>query len=261
MKLEVLDVSFSYNQHLALEDISVTVEKGSIVSLVGPNGSGKTTLIKCINRILKPNTGSITIDERDIKEMKLVELAKTFGYVPQVQVSFFPFTVFDAVLLGRRPYIKWGVRSSDKEIVSKLLAQVGIEHLAFRHFNELSGGERQKVVISRALAQEPDILLLDEPTSSLDIKHQLEILDIVKSIAEEKDVTVIISIHDLNLASRFSDKIILMNKGKVFANKTPEEVITVENIRKVFGVDVKIDDFSGKPYTIPITPINEIWKR
>jgi iron complex transport system ATP-binding protein len=258
VKLEVSDVCFSYNQHLALEDISVTVEKGSIVSLVGPNGSGKTTLIKCMNRILKPHSGTIRISDRDIHEMKLVELAKTFGYVPQVQVTFFPFTVFDAVLLGRRPYIKFGVRASDKEIVSKILEQVGIEHLAFRHFNELSGGERQKVVIARALAQEPEILLLDEPTSSLDIKHQLEILDIIKDISALKEVTVIISIHDLNLASRYSDKIVLMKEGKIFTNKTPDEAITKENIREVFGVEVKINDNSGKPYTIPITPINDI---
>jgi len=262
MKLEIVGVGFSYGSRPVLEDVTMSVNEGDVVSLVGPNGAGKTTLLKCINRILKPRKGVVLIEKRDIREMKLRELAKLLGYVPQISAHSFPFTVFDTVLLGRRPYVNWSVSLKDKEIVSQTLALMGIEDLALRQLNELSGGERQKVIIARALAQEPQVLLLDEPTSNLDIKHQLEVLGIIRSVIKEKRIAAIIAIHDLNLASRFSDKVILLHKGRIYDAGEPAKVFTRENIRTVYGVDVEIvnveiNNNSGIPYIIPITPVTK----
>jgi len=255
MKLEIRGVNFSYDSRPVLEDVTMNVDEGNVVSLVGPNGSGKTTLLKCINKILKPKKGVVLVEEKDVREMKLKELAKLLGYVPQISVSSFPSTVFDTVLLGRRPYINWSVSPKDREIASQTLALMGIEDLALRHLNELSGGERQKVIIARALAQEPQVILLDEPTSNLDIKHQLEVLGIIRSVVKKKRIAALIAIHDLNLASRFSDKIILLHKGKIYDAGEPAKVLTQENIRTVYGVEVEINN-SGTPYIIPLTPVN-----
>lgn len=257
MKLEVLGVNFSYGSRLVLQDVTMSIEKGSVVGLVGPNGSGKTTFLKCINGILKPSEGSIMIEKREIREMKLGDLAKLLGYVPQVHSSSFPFTVFDAVLLGRRPHVKWDVKPNDRDVVSKTLALMGIENLAFRQLGELSGGEKQKVIIARALAQEPRILLLDEPTSNLDIRHQLKVFAIIRSLAQTRGMAVVVSIHDLNLASRYSDKIILLHKGRIDAAGQPIEVLTPENVRVVYGVDVAVHNHSGIPYIIPVAPVDQ----
>jgi len=255
MKLEIRGVGFSYDSRPVLEDVTMSVDKGNVVSLVGPNGSGKTTLLKCINKILKPNKGVVLVEERDVREMKLKELAKLIGYVPQTSTNSFPSTVFDTVLLGRRPYVNWSVSSKDREIVARTLTLMGIEDLALRHLNELSGGERQKVIIARALAQEPQVILLDEPTSNLDIKHQLEVLGIIRSVVEEKEIAAVIAIHDLNLASRFSDKIILLHKGRIYDVGEPAKVLTQENIKTVYGVDVEIYNDSGIPYIVPVRPV------
>ena len=255
MKLEIRGVSFSYNSRPALDNVTINVAEGNLLSLVGPNGSGKTTLLRCIDKILKPKKGVILVNGKDTRKIKLKELARLLGYVPQVTMSSFPSTVFDTVLLGRRPYVTWGVSPKDKEIVSQTLALMGIEELAFRHINELSGGERQKVIIARALAQEPQVLLLDEPTSNLDIKHQLEVLGIIKSVVEERGIVAVIAIHDLNLASRFSDKIVLLHKGRIYDVGEPAKVLTQENIRTVYGVDVEINNDSGIPYIVPVRPV------
>ena len=255
MKLEIRGVSFSYNSIPALEDITMNVTQRMVVSIVGPNGSGKTTLLRCINKILKPKKGVVLIEEKDTREIKLRELAKLIGYVPQTTASSFSTTVFDTVLLGRRPYVNWGVSPRDKTIVSNVISLMGLEDLALRRLNELSGGERQKVIIARALAQEPQVLLLDEPTSDLDIKHQLEVLGIIRSIVKEKGIAAVIAIHDLNLASRFSDKIVLLHKGRIYDVGEPAKVLTQENIRTVYGVDVEINNDSGIPYIVPVRPV------
>jgi len=258
MKLEIVGVSFSYDGRPVLENVTMSVDEGNVVSLVGPNGSGKTTLLKCINKILKPKKGTVLVEERDIREIKLKELAKLLGYVPQTPTYSFSFTVFDTVLLGRRPYINWSISPKDKEIVSQALALMGIEDLALRYLNELSGGERQKVIIARALSQEPQVLLLDEPTSNLDIKHQLEVLGIIRSVVKEKRIVAVIAIHNLNLAFRFSDKVILLHKGRIHDAGEPAKVLTKENIRTVYGVEVEINNSEiGIPYIIPIAPVNK----
>ncbi|GAW92203.1 ABC transporter ATP-binding protein [Calderihabitans maritimus] len=255
MIIEVKRLHFSYGSCPVLEDVTLEVEKGEVVSLVGPNGSGKTTLLKCLNKILKPKKGTVLLMGKDVSKMNLKELARLSGYVPQNGVRAFPSTVFDIVLLGRRPYIEWRVSLRDKEIVSDLLRLMGLEEMALRDFNELSGGQKQKVLIARAFAQEPEILLLDEPTSNLDLKHQLEVMNLVSSTAKEKGVAAIISMHDLNLASRFSDKMVFLREKRIYAIGRPEEVLTPDNVRAVYGVETVVNKDSGRPYIIPLEPL------
>ena len=253
LKLTINKLSFTYTGIQVLKDVEMEVGLGEILSIVGPNGSGKSTLLKCINRILKTQQNTVLIDGKDTSEVTLKELSKIMGYVPQSSTSTFPFTVFDVVLMGRKPYIHWNLSERDNEIVAEMLDFLGIGELAMRYFNELSGGEQQKVIMARALAQQPQILLLDEPTSSLDIKHQLEILGMLKSLTQSKERSVIVSMHDLNLASRFSDRMIMLKQGKIFASGTPESVLTEANIETVYGVSCKVtDSILGKPQVVPM---------
>jgi len=252
MKLKVKGVHFNYNGVSALDDVSIEIGDGEVVSLVGPNGSGKSTLLKCINKILKPKRGAILVEGENLSNIGLNEMAQLLGYVPQSANYLFPSTVFDAVLLGRRPYVHWSVSPRDKEVVSQILAATGLESMVLRYFNELSGGERQKVLIARALAQEPELLLLDEPTSNLDLRHQLEILDLITATVREKRISAIMAIHDLNLASRFSDKIIFLTEGRIYAAGEPAMVVTSENIKAVYGVEAVINNDSERPHIIPL---------
>jgi iron complex transport system ATP-binding protein len=253
LKLTVNDLSFGYAGVSILKNVDLSVELGELVAIVGPNGSGKSTLLKCINRILKTKPNSILIDDQDTSKFTLKELSKLMGYVPQTSVSAFPFTVFDVVMMGRKPYVHWSIGERDNDIVFQMMTLLGIDHLATRHFSELSGGEQQKVIIARALAQQPKILLLDEPTSSLDIKHQLEILCILRGLAQSKGHTVIVSIHDLNLASRFCDRLFMLKRGCIYAMGTPEEVLTVQNIEAVYGIKTDVStSTTGKPIVMPI---------
>jgi len=240
LKLTINKLSFSYNASPILKDVNLEVGLGEMVCIVGPNGSGKSTLLKCINRILKTTQNTVLINGEDASTINLKELSKLMGYVPQSSKSAFAFTVFDVVLMGRKPYINWNLSDRDSEIVAEMLDFLGIGNLAMRHFTELSGGEQQRVIIARALAQQPQLLLLDEPTSSLDIKHQLEILCILKALAESKHCSVIVAMHDLNLASRFSNRLLMLKQGCVFAVGTPESVLTEKNIESVYGVKVSV---------------------
>jgi len=237
--IEVKDLSFSYGKNPILDKIGFCVNEGEALSIIGPNGSGKTTLLRCMNRILNP-AGEVTVDGINIKELNRIEVARIFGYVPQDGFYQFPQTVFDTVLLGRKPYITWGVSRKDIEIISTYLDLMDLEKFALRYFNELSGGERQRALIARALSGEPKVLLLDEPTSNLDLKHQYEIFKMIKKLAKENNITVILAIHDLNLSARFSDRIIMLKEGKIFAEGIPEAVLIPENIRNVYGIEVVI---------------------
>jgi len=258
MKLVIRNVTFSYRSTPALKDICFEVKKGELVSLIGPNGSGKTTLLKCIDGILKPHRGSVFVDGKGVSNMSLKEISKLMGYVPQnVSTASFPFTVFDIVLAGRRPHIGWSVGDEDVAVVTNILNYMGIGHLATRYFSELSGGEQQKVMIARALVQLPQALLLDEPTSNLDIRHQLEVLQMLNHLCKEMGLSVIAAMHDLNLASRFSDKMIMLKDGCIFAAGAPEEVITADNIMAVYGVRAHVSlTEDGRPHVIPIEPVD-----
>ncbi|MCW3995995.1 MAG: ABC transporter ATP-binding protein [Candidatus Bathyarchaeota archaeon] len=253
MKLTINQLSFSYAAIPILKNIELEVGLGEMLSIVGPNGSGKSTLLKCINRILKTKQKTVLIDGQDANKLTIKQLSMLMGYVPQSSTSTFPFTVFDVVLMGRKPYIHWNIGERDNEIVAEMLDLLGIGHLAMRHFNELSGGEQQKVIIARALAQQPKLLLLDEPTSSLDIKHQLEILCMLKSLALSKERSVIVSMHDLNLASRFSDRMLMLKDGCIYASGTPEKVVNAENIEAIYGIKANVStSFVGKPQVTPL---------
>ena len=249
MILSVQGLEFKYPSNKVLNNISFSLEKGECLAILGTNGTGKSTLLKCINRILKPQKGTVIIDNTNIEQMSNIKLAQKIGYVSQSNQSF-RTTVFDTVLIGRKPYIKWDVTKNDLEIVNKAIKMLELERFSLRYVDELSGGEFQKVVIARALAQEPEILMFDEPTSSLDLKNQLEVINIIKKVVKNKNISAIVTIHDLNLALRFADKFILLKDGQIFA-AGGVEIITSENIEQVYSVPVKIVKFEEGIIIIP----------
>ncbi|MFC4601871.1 ABC transporter ATP-binding protein [Cohnella hongkongensis] len=239
--MEVTGLSFGYARHSVLSDIRMKLAKGEVASIVGPNGAGKTTLLKSMAAIFPPEKRRIWVDGQDVRALKPEALARKQAYVPQ-QASFsFPLTVMETVLLGRKPYMRWRVSPRDLQVVEQLLNQLKLEAFADRYMDELSGGERQKVLIARALAQEPEILLLDEPTSALDIRHQLEVLELIRGFARQSNMLVVLVLHDLELAARYSDTIHMLYKGKIYASGTPEEVFVADHMRQVYGVHMIIE--------------------
>jgi len=246
MILELKNIEFSYNGFPVLRGIEFAVREGEIISILGVNGAGKSTLLKCINGILKPQKGEIFIDHTNIKRTSRTEIAKALALVPQRSEQSF-ITVFDAVLLGRKPYIKWDVTKNDIEITERVLSILGLKKLSLRYINELSGGEFQKVVIARALVQQPKVILLDEPTNNLDPKNQFEVMDIIKKISKRKGISSVIVI---NLALRLSDRFILLKEGKVFA-EGGLEIITKDNIEKVYGIPVTVENIRGITVVLP----------
>lgn len=250
MILKADSISFSYPNKKVLESISFSIDKGDCVAILGVNGAGKSTLLKCLNRILKTDDGCIYIEKQNINNMSQIEIAKNMGYVPQ-RANVSRMTVFDTVLLGRKPYIKVDVTDKDLEIVNDILKQLSLEKYSLRYLDELSGGECQKVVIARALAQQPKILLLDEPTSSLDLKNQIEVLDFIQGIAKNRGISVVVIMHDLNLALRFADKFIMMKNNRIYA-VGGKEIITEKTIKDVYSVDVNIRNIDGKTVVIPL---------
>jgi iron complex transport system ATP-binding protein len=255
--IEVHGLFFRYKNITVLKDVEIGLNKGEILSIVGPNGAGKTTLLKSIVRIVKPDKGTILIDGKDASRMKRLNLAKCISYVPQSSPSKFPISVFDAVLMGRRPYIVWKPSNKDLKVVADLLKSMDLENVALRDFDQLSGGQKQKVLLARAFAQDTDYLLLDEPTSNLDLKHQMEVMEMISDMVKRKGMAAMLAMHDLNLASRFSDTIMMLNAGKVFCTGEPSQVITVENIRSVYGVESEISMSNGHPYILPIRPVGQ----
>ena len=250
MILDVQGVEFSYPGRPVLEDITFSLKSGEILAILGKNGTGKTTLLKCINRILKPSGGVVLIDEASTDDLSRKELAQQIAYVEQNRVGS-RATVFNTVLLGRKPYIRWDVTQKDLEIVSQALATLGLTDYALRYLDELSGGELQKVTIARALAQQPQLLLMDEPTSSLDLKNQLEVLNLIEEISHQQGIAVAVAMHDLNLALRYADRFILLKDGEIFA-AGDVEVITPENIEKVYAVPVVICTHKGQSVIVPL---------
>lgn len=251
MKLKVRDVEFAYNNSEAvLEDIQMSVEANEVLTILGPNGVGKTTLLKCINRLLKIRNGTIMVDGEEIHRMSRVDVAKRMGYVPQ-RADISQITVFDSILLGRKPHITWDVSKKDIEIAKDVISRLGLNELSLKYINEISGGERQKVQIARALVQEPKILLLDEPTSNLDLCNQHQIMSTLVDVVKHNDLTAIMTMHDINLALRYSDKFIMLKEGKIFA-AGDHEVITPENIEAVYELSVNVANYMGKPIIIPL---------
>lgn len=250
MYLKIDKVEFRYSSVPVLKNISLDISGPQFVSILGPNGVGKSTLIHCINKILVPRDGVVSIDGKDVKDIHIKELAKEIGYVPYSSSDTFPLTVVDTVLMGRHPHSRWKSLDNDLEIVYDTLKLMGISSLAMRPFDELSAGQHQKVMLARGLVQEPRILLLDEPTSNLDIKHQIEVTKILRDLSRDKNIVVIMISHDLNIAAKFADNMILMYEGRIFAVGSPSEVITEENLRTVYGVDSKVIFDEGRPHII-----------
>lgn len=238
-----------------LKDIDLSFSRGEVVSVIGPNGVGKSTLIHCMNNLLKPTSGSVDLLGKPLSGYTLQEIALNIGYVPCASYQTFPMTVADAVLLGRHPHRKKGTKEEDLRIVYDKLCLMGVEDLAMRSVTELSAGQKQKVMLARGLAQEPAVLMLDEPTSNLDIRYQMEVAKILRELAHSTGMTVIMAIHDLNTAAAYSDEIVMMHRGRVHCRGSPLEVITTGNIEDVYGVVSEVIQFRGHPHVIPIDSV------
>lgn len=256
MTISVEGLKFNYRHYPVLQGVSFHLKKGQVLAILGINGAGKTTLLKCLNKILSPQKGSILVDGKDIRQMTRKEVAKILGYVPQ-RFAEESLSVFDAVLLGRKPYIRWAATDQDYQVVEKVLKLMHLEELALRPLSELSGGEAQKVVIARALAQEPQFLLLDEPVSNLDLKNQIEVMFLIQQVVKNQEISAIMAIHDLNLALRFADLFLLLKNGKVHTF-TEAASITPQVIYEVYGVKVTLQKFNGYSIVIVLDKFGEI---
>jgi iron complex transport system ATP-binding protein len=249
--IEVNSISFRYHEDWVLQEVSFRVEKGEFVGVIGPNGSGKTTLLKILYRLLAPQKGEILFGPVSMKKMDRRDIARRVAVVAQETHLLFPFSVLETILMGRSPYLGHLMFESEKdlEIAKRAMEWTNILPFSERPMDELSGGERKRVFIARALAQEPEVILLDEPTANLDIHHQIDFLDLILTLNRERGLTVIMASHDMNMASEFCDRLILLREGRIYEVGTPEEVMTKENIESVYGCEVWIDQnpISGMP--------------
>lgn len=258
---KIHDVECSYGSHQALRGVSFDITPGSFLGIVGPNAAGKSTLLKTIAATLRPTQGVVYFQGKDLNEISRRDLARRVAVVPQETEVHFPFTVLEVVLMGRHPHLERFNRESEEdfEIVRKAMKSANCWHLKDRNVLELSGGERQKVILARALAQEPQIILLDEPVAHLDLSAQLEVLNLLKEMNTSYGVTVIGILHDLNLAAQFSKQLIILNQGKIFKAGTPEEVLTTENIKEVYNTDVLVikHPLTGAPQIVILPSTGE----
>ncbi|MGM5483135.1 MAG: ABC transporter ATP-binding protein [Nanobdellota archaeon] len=246
MNLTVENLSFAYSSSLALNNVNFTVKKGETLGIIGSNGSGKSTLIRCLNNILKPHKGTVKISGNNISKQSHKEISRLAGYVPQDIPSGFSATVFDTILMGRKPYFNFFPCHNDLEKTASLISKLNLDNISGKAINQISGGERQKVFVARAVAQEPEVMLLDEPTANLDIKHQLETLNLIKDVSS-KGISIIIAIHDINLAARFCDKFIMLKKGQIH-DAGSKKILNKENIKEVY--DIKADIISNENHFI-----------
>lgn len=274
--ITVQNISLSYEKELVLNNINLSIKKGSVVTLVGPNGCGKTTLLKVINGFLRQYEGAVYIDNRNTEHISSLEMAKTLSYVSQLHKSSFPFSVLDVVLTGRMPYINTFSTPGKKDLekARSILDFLGIGHFAHKSYTQISGGERQMVMIAKALVQEPDFLLLDEPTSFLDLKNQIHVLKTITHLSKTRNITVLMTLHEPNHAMLFSDEIILLRKlgygecnshvsseketllsypgNNIVVSGIPEKVMTPEKIKEAYGIHVDILEHNGKRMIMPV---------
>ena len=247
--LTVNELKFMYRNRNVLQQIGFSIEQGQVIAVLGPNGVGKTTLLKCLNRILKPREGTVMLDDVNLLDLETMEIARRVGYVPQ-RVETGRLTAFDAVLLGRRPHIGWDVVPRDIGMVDAIFTRLGMESLRLSYIDEMSGGELQKVAIARALVQEPRILLLDEPTSNLDMKNQVDILTTIREVVRDHGIAAIMTMHDLNQALRFADTFIFIKNGRVHIHGS-HDIVTPSVIEDVYGLPVMIGELGGVRCVIP----------
>jgi iron complex transport system ATP-binding protein len=239
-----------------LDGVSLAVERGERFGILGPNGSGKSTLVRLLSRVLTPHRGRIRLDGRDLAAIPTRELARRIAVVPQETALDFPFSVMEVVLMGRAPHLGgFGFEGDrDVEAAERAMAEAGVEHLAGRSFHELSGGEKQRVVIARALAQEPELLLLDEPTTFLDIKHEVAIFDLLTDLSAERGITIVIVLHDLNLAALYCQRLAFLKEGRLLACGRTEDVLTYANVRATYDTEVYVgvNDLTGRLNVLPL---------
>lgn len=248
--IKINGLSFCYHHRDVLQNVNLNILPGEIVAIIGPNGSGKSTLLRCMNRVLQPPKGTISIFGKGINEIRLRELSKLIGYVPQHESSSLSFTVYETVLMGRRPHIGWHVADRDLGVVDETLRHLQLEQHRDKRLDELSGGEKQRVLIARAMAQEPSVLLLDEPTSNLDPKHQLEVFELLSNLSRTQGISIVCAIHDLHLAGRFADKIVMLRQGRIIAQGPPQEVMTAESLEDVYGIEAFICHNGGNLHVV-----------
>lgn len=254
MSLNVNDLKFSYSKKEILKGISFKADRGEVIGILGQNGCGKTTLLRCINASLTPKSGNVMLDGEDVKSLSKKEIARKMAFVTQTTNITFPFTVYETVMMGRYPRIGFtdGETDNDISIVYDAMKDTGTLQFADRCINELSGGERRRVLIARALTQEPEILLLDEPTLHLDINHQFDLMELINKLAKEKKLLILIVTHDIVLASRYCDKMILVENGKIHQMGKTADVASPGNFREIFEIDSEIsqDDRFGINVTL-----------
>ena len=246
--IEIKNISFSYGSNEAVKNVSFTVKQGECVGILGNNGSGKSTLITCLNKIRTPKAGSVYIDKHDMLKMNRLETARRISYVAQKN-EISQMTVFDSVLLGRKPYIKWAVSQEDIDICEEMIEKTGLSVFKLRYIDELSGGELQKVMLARALVQQPKLMLLDEPTSNLDPKNQYEMLALVRNLTIGRGISSIIVLHDLSLALRYCDRFLFLKDGAVY-KYGDESIVTAETIKSVYGIAAAVEVVNGQKIVV-----------
>jgi len=257
MAIAAKNLSHSFGEDLILRNVSFQVPKRDFFIIIGPNGSGKTTLMKIIAGILTSQNGELKILNRSINQYHRKALARTIAFVPQMLFVDFPFTVTEIVLMGRSPYLGMlGLEEEkDMEIANQAIAFTGLENLAHRKLDQLSGGEQQRVFIAKAICQEPDIILLDEPTASLDLAYQVRIMDLMEQLKTEKGITVVMISHDVNLAAMYADHLLLLHKGQVLCQGLPDEVITYQTLEAAYGCTLLVDESPlGKNPRVTLVP-------
>lgn len=251
--IEVKNISVLYDKKIALNGINLSIKEGAITTIIGPNGCGKSTLLKCISKNLNYQSGSISIYGKDLKKIRTKELSKSMALLPQTTTVPLDFTVKELVGFGRFPFVKFGRRFSkeDYRVMDWALEKTDMKGYKCRRVSTLSGGERQRVWIAMALAQEPEILLLDEPTTYLDIAHQFEVLELVKEINRKTEMTIVMVLHDINHAARYSDEVVVLNNGKVFKQGAPSKTVNEGTMEMVFSLKGKFLKESEYPHFVP----------
>lgn len=256
-RLSAASITLAYDDHVVVDDLTVEIPDGEVTAIIGPNACGKSTLLRSLARLLRPSAGQVVLDGEQIHKMATKEVARRLGLLPQTPIAPEGITVVDLVARGRTPHQKlfqqWS--EADERAVRAALDATATSELADRTVDELSGGQRQRVWIAMALAQETELLLLDEPTTFLDIAHQIDVLDLVERLNRERGRTVVVVLHDLNLACRYATHVIAMRDGSIVASGRPSDVITTDTVRDVFGLESKIidDPVSGTPLVVPIS--------
>lgn len=250
MILKAQGLGFGYGARAVLSGVDLAVAPGQVLAVMGTNGAGKSTLLKCLNRILRPGQGSVSLEGRDLSRLSRREIARRLAYLPQRQQPD-RLSVFESVLLGRRPHMAWSATRRDLRQAEQALTRLGLSALASRPMDQLSGGEAQKVALARAMAQEPAVLLMDEPTSSLDLRNQLELADLVVDLVRSQGLAAVVALHDLGLALRLADRVLLLKNGTVHAD-CPAHELSEEMVAQVYGVRVRLATVAGRPTAVPI---------